>query len=598
VDRHTTEDIIQKCLPTYEIIGKIGEGVNGTVYHVRDNLKERAVKVVPVMVERSISHGTSKDLDSKISHDFHAVQSYYSKIKGEGVVEIYDFHLVDKQVSKREARAYLVLLMEYCPENLLDRVLDNYPLSPKSCLRLMMELAVVLKRLCQSSHESFIVKDLKPSNLLLAHGGKLLIGDLGGLQRLSSVATSATAHFTPNWSAPEILLRNESAGLKSLMFSYGLVCYFIWQGALPYEDEDFHERIRLIQTRGLDYNRSDIPEIVHDLIQRCVSYDAGDRPADFEAIIGRLKAQGLLTARNTIPSAAREPAPLAERPERPDQKSDGRKGELSGPAAAPKPRPGSLRSDMHKAGATWIEPVTGMEFSWIPSGRFLMGCGSWDGEGKADESPAHEVYIDGFWMAKFPITQAQWKKVMATALWKMVKTSNPSRFKLSGEHPVEQVSWYDAQDFIQRLGSLNKGRYHFRLPTEAEWEYAARSCGRSEKFSGGNSPDEYAWYAANAGMSTQPVALKKPNELGLFDMSGNVYEWCLDIYQEDAYRRHGEKNPLIKSPAGRRVIRGGSWSNSAHELRCSYRASVYPGFKGNYIGFRIVMTPVSRRLEP
>ncbi len=580
------EEIIKRCLPTYEIIAKIGEGVNGVVYHVRDNLKERAVKVVPIMVERSISYKTTDDLDSKISHDFHAVQAYYSKIKGDGVVEIHDFHLVDKQVSKQEAKAYLVLLMEYCPNNLLHHVLDNYPLTPASCKKLMQELAGVLERLSQKTSESFIVKDLKPSNLLLNHDNKLLIGDLGGLQRLSSLSASANAQFTPNWSAPEILIRNESAGIASLVYSYGFVSYFIWFGALPYEMDDFNERIRRIKSKGLEFPRRDIPNKIQHLLKQCVSFAPKDRPADFRQILNFLNGKGTNELRPAL-------FPEAELTEGKKKKNIQRKAKTRSLKSKDKT---SKRSDMHKEGDVWVEPMTGMEFAWIPSGAYRMGCGNWDAEGNRNEFPVHEVYIDGFWMGRYPVTQLQWKKAMSSALWKMVKTSNPARFKISDEHPVEQVSWQDAQDFIQKLASLNKNRYHFRFPTEAEWEYAARGCGKANKFSGGKDLDKLAWYHANSGMTTQPVGLKEPNELGLYDMSGNIYEWCLDVYLEDAYKKHDHKNPLIKNNGGRRVIRGGSWSNSPHELRCAYRGSVSPDFKGNYIGFRVVMTPISRKM--
>lgn len=584
------EDIIKKCLPTYEIIDRIGEGVNGVVYHVRDNLKERAVKVVPIMVERSLSYKTTEDLDSKISHDFHAVQAYYSKIKGDGVVDIYDFHLVDKHVSKQQAKAYLVLLMEYCPDNLLHHVLDNYPLSPASCQKLMKELAEILKRLAQSTTEAFIVKDLKPSNLLLNNDNKLLIGDLGGLQRLSSVSASPSAQFTPNWSAPEILIRNESVGIPSLIYSYGFVSYFIWCGALPYEKDDFNERIRRIKSNGLEIPRKDMPDPIKRLIRQCVSYVPKDRPAEFEEVLGRLN--GSVTEDS-------EPPLFADSDETPDAEPDQKKEKIR-KKASPKNRrlknKTTKRSDIHNAGDVWIEPVTNMEFAWIPSGAYRMGCGNWDAEGNRDEFPVHEVYLDGFWMARYPMTQKLWKKVMSSALWKMVRASNPAWFKMGDAHPVEQVSWHDAQEFIQKLSSLNKGKYHFRLPTEAEWEYAARSCGKAHIFAGGKNLEEVAWHYGNSGMTTQPVGLKAPNQLGLYDMSGNVYEWCLDAYVEDAYKKHGRKNPLIKNQGGRRVIRGGSWSNSAHEVRCAYRGKVLPDFKGNYIGFRIVMTPISRKM--
>ncbi|MBS3758332.1 MAG: SUMF1/EgtB/PvdO family nonheme iron enzyme [Desulfobacterales bacterium] len=580
------ENIIKKCLPTYEIINRIGEGVNGVVYHVRDNLKERAVKVVPIMVERSISYKTTSDLDSKISHDFHAVQTYYSKIKGDGVVEIYDFHLVDKHVSKQQAKAYLILLMQYCPNNLLHYVLDNYPLSPEKCTKLMRELAEVLQRLSQKTGEAFIVKDLKPSNLLLSHENKLLIGDLGGLQRLSSVSASARAQFTPNWSAPEILIRNENAGLASLIYSYGFVSYFTWFGALPYEMEDFNERIRRIKSSGLELSRPDIPEPIGRLLRQCVSYTPENRPADFKQIIGLLNGKGATEPR----------APLFPESDESDEKTRKKlRRTIRDRQPKPKNKP-AKRLDRHKAGDIWTEPRTGMEFVWIPSGAYRMGCGKWDEEGNRDEFPAHEVYIDGFWMGRYPITQMQWKKVMSSSLWKVVKSSNPSWFKLSDRHPVERVTWQDAHEFIQKLSSLNKNRYHFRLPTEAEWEYAARSCGKAHKFAGGKELDNLAWYYANSGLTTQPVGLKQPNQLGVYDMSGNIYEWCLDVYMEDAYKKHDHKNPIINNKGARRIIRGGSYSNSAHEVRCTYRGSVSPDFKCNYIGFRVVMTPISQKM--
>jgi len=175
------EKLIKKCLPTYEVLNKIGEGVYGSVFHVKDNLKERAVKVVPIMVERSLAFRTPQELDSQISHDFYAVQEYYGKIKGDGVIEIHDFHLMDKTVTKQEAKAHLVILMEYCPESLSDHVIDHYPLSPRQAKNLMWELAGILNRLSNRSEDSFIVKDLKPSNLLINKNEKLSIGDLGGL---------------------------------------------------------------------------------------------------------------------------------------------------------------------------------------------------------------------------------------------------------------------------------------------------------------------------------------------------------------------------------------------------------------------------------
>jgi len=600
------KDIIKKCLPTYEVVRKIGSGVYGVVYHVKDNLKERAVKVVPIMVERSLSHRTPGDLDSKISHDFYAIQEYYDKIKGEGVIEIYDFHLVDKQVSKQEARAHLVILMEFCPYNLLDRVLDHFPLPPEEAEKLMLELAEILNRLSDRTSESFIVKDLKPSNLLINQHNRLIIGDLGGLERISSTSVSSSAQFTPNWSAPELLTHSSQAGISSLVFSYGFVSYFIWAGALPYEQETFSERLRRIKEHDLEFTRPDLPFGIQILISQCLNFRPQDRPPDFEAILGYLRGSASFVETGT--GGANK---IAD-PETPRPAMTGIAEQISSaaPASGPesrsktglerqspkeKPRVLPAASGPHQPGDNWEEPTIGMVFTWVPTGVFQMGCGTWDGEGNRDEMPVHEVFIDGFWLAKYTVTQEQWKKVASGTLWQKVRGKNPAWFKQSGLHPVEQVSWHDARDFIQKLTAMNKGRYHFRLPTEAEWEYACRSGGRQEKYPGNKPLDKIAWYSANSGMRTHPVGGLEPNDLDLHDMAGNIYEWCEDTYHEEAYRRHGYKNPVHSADGPRRVIRGGSWCNFASELRCSYRASVNADFKGNYLGFRVVMTPVSRK---
>jgi formylglycine-generating enzyme required for sulfatase activity len=598
------KDIIKKCLPTYNVVRKIGAGVYGEVYHVKDNLKERAVKVVPIMVERSISHRTPGDLDSKISHDFYAIQEYYDKIKGDGVVEIYDFHLVDKQVSKQEARAYLVILMEFCPYNLLDWVLDHFPLPPDSAEMLMIELAEVLKRLSDRAKDAFIVKDLKPSNLLINQSNRLVIGDMGGLERISSCSSASKAQFTPNWSAPEVITHSSPASIYSLIFSYGFVSYFIWSGALPYEQENYSERLRRIKEHDLEFTRQDIPFGIQILISQCLNFRPKDRPRDFETILGYFKAR--------LPAVSTS-APGLVGNDIKDENDSGKilsssdlslRNQSSIEKIQPESQQGSSSEKSrtrraeyghHHAGDNWVEPSIGMVFVWIPTGAFQMGCGTWDGEGNRDEMPVHEVFVDGFWLSKYTVTQHQWKKIVSNSLWQKVRGKNPSWFKCGGLFPVEQVSWHDAQDFIQKLIAVNKGRYHFRLPTEAEWEYACRSGGLPEKFPGDKPLEKIAWYSTNSGMSTHPVGTLEPNGLGLFDMAGNVYEWCADTYSEDAYKHHEYKNPIYSGENPRRVIRGGSWCNFPSELRCTYRASVNADFKGNYLGFRVVMTPMSRK---
>jgi len=594
--------IIKKCLPTYEVVRKLGEGVYGTVYHVRDNLKERAVKVVPIRVERSLSYISPRDLNSKISHDFYVIQEYYGKIKGEGVVEIYDFHLVDKQITQNEAKAHLVILMELCPENLLDHVLDNYPIPPEDARKLMLDLAYILNRLSSHVTDAFIVKDLKPSNILITQADKLVIGDLGGLQRISSASATAKAQFTPNWSAPELITHSSPATVASLIFSYGFVCYFIWSGTLPYDKSDFSERIRQIKKHGIKFRRKGLPDDLREMISRCLQFSPKDRLKDFNEIIAMIKGEAI----NRKPPLREIPwdkpgfqNSLQEKPAKTIKKK--RVSKKASRVSAHKKTNQSNRTggsssngtegtDRHMVGDTWIGPVTGMEFVWVPSGTFSMGCGKWAGKGKKNEFPVHEVTISGFWLGRFPVTQGQWKRVMSGWL----TTSNPSWFKMGDNHPVEQVSWNEAKEFLEKLISLNKGRYHFRLPTEAEWEYAARSGGKNELYPGGKPIDKVAWYSQNSGMTTHEVGRLAADGLGLYDMAGQVYEWCEDVFNEDAYRHHEKKDPVFcRGNGSRRVIRGGSWSNFPSELRTAYRGSLGPDFKVNYVGFRVVMTPIS-----
>ena len=168
--------------------------------------------------------------------------------------------------------------------------------------------------------------------------------------------------------------------------------------------------------------------------------------------------------------------------------------------------------------------------------------------------------------------------------------SNLSHFDRGDQYPVEKVSWNDCKDFIRKLNA--KSRYTFRLPTEAEWEYAARSGGREEKYAGGSNVDRVAWYRRNSGGRSHKVGTKAPNGLGLYDMSGNVWEWCEDLYDEDAYTKHSRNNSLVTSGGSRRVNRGGSWRNNPRSVRAANR-DWYPSDDTRQdLGFRLCLSRV------
>jgi formylglycine-generating enzyme required for sulfatase activity len=220
-----------------------------------------------------------------------------------------------------------------------------------------------------------------------------------------------------------------------------------------------------------------------------------------------------------------------------------------------------------------VEPVTGMELVRIPGGAFEMG--DLFGDGWDNEVPPRPVRVEGFFLGRTPVTQAQWEAVM---------DANPSLHKRGGTHPVEQVSWTDVNEFLKRLNGATPGGARFRLPGEAEWEYAARSGGKRELYAGGEPVERVAWTVETSGGATQPVGRKQPNGLGLYDMSGNVWEWCRDVYVPNAAAGS------VRKPGGaatERVIRGGSWSLDDWSARCSRRFGFPEDYFGAGLGFRV-----------
>jgi len=236
-------------------------------------------------------------------------------------------------------------------------------------------------------------------------------------------------------------------------------------------------------------------------------------------------------------------------------------------------------------GQPYTDPVSGMNFVWVPGGTFSMGD-TFD-EGADDENPVHEVALPAFAIAATPVTQAQWQRLV---------DDNPSSFA-GDDHPVEQVSLVDVMTFIDRLNAQSPADFRFDLPSEAQWEYAARSGGKNERYAGGQELETVGWFADNNTTgATAPVGRKRPNSLGIYDMSGNVWEWCRDIYLSDAYRRHSKKDPVIARGGRDRVIRGGSWHLDAWSARCARRFQFDPELFGPALGFRVVME-VKRTME-
>ena len=219
--------------------------------------------------------------------------------------------------------------------------------------------------------------------------------------------------------------------------------------------------------------------------------------------------------------------------------------------------------------------VDGVSFKMIKveGGTFQMGSEN----GYDSEKPVHSVTLSGYYIGETEVTRELWKAVMG---------SNPSEFE--GDNlPVEKVSWDDCQEFISKLNQKTGRR--FALPTEAQWEFASRGGNKSQgyEYSGSNNIDDVAWYLDNSSEQTHPVGTKMSNELGLYDMSGNVFEWCADWY--GSYSSSSQTDPVGPSTGSYRVLRGGSWYFNASYCRSTIRGSGNPGIRYDSCGFRLVL---------
>jgi formylglycine-generating enzyme required for sulfatase activity len=276
------------------------------------------------------------------------------------------------------------------------------------------------------------------------------------------------------------------------------------------------------------------------------------------------------------------------------------------PKLEPIPQKGSEESPPlpPALGGGWREPLTGMEFVWIESGCFKMGTPRKVGRGVIpNEEPLHTVCVDGFWMGKYEVTNAQYRK------YKPDHSSKENKgLSFNGDNqPVVYVNWDDAKEFNKWLTNRSEDGYEFRLPTEAEWEYAARAGTTTTRFWDDNSDDacSYASFSDKRGMEflkrpsnhncddgyavTAPVGSFKPNAFGLYDMLGNVWEWCEDWF--GYYPSGSVTNPTGPASGKIRVVRGGSWNNALGYVRCSYRAGSSTHYRNDYRGVRCVRQP-------
>jgi formylglycine-generating enzyme required for sulfatase activity len=228
-----------------------------------------------------------------------------------------------------------------------------------------------------------------------------------------------------------------------------------------------------------------------------------------------------------------------------------------------------------KAGETWREPNTGIEFVYIPAGCFDMGL---DDTAEKDELPVHKVCVKAFMLSRYEITQEQYRKVT---------TLKPSEFA-GGDLPVEQVSWDDAQLFVREMNRVSGQR--FSLPSESQWEYACRAGGQHSTYCGQGFLAQLAWGEGNADYHPHPVGKKKANAWNLYDMSGNVREWVEDCYGDSYSGAPADGSPVQRAECPLRVQRGGAWIDNPQAARAANRSGVISAQRNGLTGFRLART--------
>ncbi|MBF0369087.1 MAG: SUMF1/EgtB/PvdO family nonheme iron enzyme [Magnetococcales bacterium] len=611
------ERLIGCFTPKYKLVRSLGAGTYGQVFLVEDGLKRVAVKILCLEMRPEVNQEGEDQTRQSISRDWHLVNAKWNLLHHASLVRIRDYYRYEESDPDSKVAVYGLIYMDYWPVNLkscIRRLIKRERYTPQRKRAILSNLAESLLRL--KTDTGLLVTDLKPANILVNTCSKgpltLAFADLGGFHR-EHVAEFRRVETTQSYLPPEILdKRQKVVDEKALVYSFGLIGLFVLEGRRPTLDPDFEGKWQDYVRQGDELPWSDEVRVEMApcvaIIERCLAKDREARFSGFVAILEALKEEHQAWRQ-------REQSRLKPRFQR---------------RFAKPPSVSSVPKEIRK------EPVTGMEFVWIPPGAFRMGQSRTEkselisrlGEEKyrgafSRELPRHQVELDGFWMGRYPVTWGQFAKFAQDALymtdaeregsafgpvageekWKLRDDLSWRKvdFKQSRQHPVVCVSWFDAKQFAAWLGQ--KSSMAFALPSEAQWEYACRAGTRRAYWFGDTIEADQAHFATQGvygqgrggeiGGETMPVGRYPANGFGLHDLHGNVWEWCEDYYDARFYRKPEakEKNPLCRKGGGYRVRRGGSWSFSAAHLRASCRGRNYADSRYLDVGFRLVLNP-------
>ena len=594
----------------YEIQRVLGQGGFGITYLALQRNLQRTVVIKEFFMEGhctreeqthyvTVATGGDRSLVEMFYDKFFKEACHIAQLEHPNIVSIID-------VFEENNTAYYV--MKYAPNGSLEaKVKREGHLSEPEATRYILKVADALRFVHQHKMTHL---DVKPDNILLSEKDEPWLVDFG-LSKQYDYTGKATS-FTPlgysNGYAPIEQYMPGGGGVfspESDIYSLGATFFKLLTGITPPDASTIANEglpLQALKDKGVSQNSIYV-------IFQAMEHLRKDRLHDMDSFISLLEE-------GPVQRPSEQPA--TQPPSQPNMVQTIASGETAPAAgvqdeeqaeAQPKPQPKqSYTPVLEKIRKNWTGlgvaltvivvivaivfmlnnnsqggmtfEANGVSFTMIPveGGTFTMGATSEMTEPYLWEKPTHQVTLSSYYIGETEVTQALWQAVMG---------SNPSEFK--GDNlPVEMVSWHDCQTFISRLNSLTGKR--FRLPTEAEWEFAARGGNQSSRtqYSGSSCIDDVAWYEGNSGGKTHPVKTKQPNELGLYDMTGNVDEWCQDWY--DSYSSDAQTDPTGASSGDHRVCRGGSLRSFPWGCRSSYRGINAPGESYDCIGLRLVLS--------
>ena len=619
----------------YRIVRKIGEGGMGIVYLGEDTeMRDHpvAIKVLPPVLTRD-----RRAVESLRDEALTAI-----RLSHPNIVRLYGFHS-DGDIK--------FLVMEYIEGQTLDDRLLATPsrkLSVDQTYRIVGQIAEVLDYAHRQS-PPVIHRDLKPANIMLDSAGQARVLDFGIARQLQDSYTRVTGHqdtsgTLPYMSPQQLMGARPNPAMD--IYSLGAVCYECLCGHPPFHTGDI---ARQVETKTPDEIEG-VPTVINAALQSALAKDPSQRPESAHRFaellaeraespsqaekseVSACRTQDVRRPHNLAREGGRDPA-KGIRPTRqarihasPPKKSAILPEDLVEVAEAAYASTRGLAKGSWEAQGFQRRAVaelqlplevktakTGIVFRLIPAGALVVGSASDESDRDSCEKQHRVVLTKPCYCGEFPVTQDQWRAVLG---------DNPSHFQAgcvlkeggflgmrnqlrddTSDWPVETVSWEDCQVFLQRLSQLEgveEGTY--RLLTEAEWEYACRAGTQTPFYSeelawaiGYRSLAKVGWYERNAGRRTHPIGRKRPNGWGLYDMHGNVCEWCQDWYGE--YPAGSVSDPLGPALGDLRVLRGGSWTSYAGFCRSANRLRLTPGTRGSNVGLRLMRTISSHPLN-